>query len=312
MAPEAERADLIGTNRKLLLIVNPVAGRKQALRLLADIVRIFMDAGYIVTVMVTRAAMEATALVAEYGAGYDAVVCVGGDGTLSETIAGALRCGADVPLGYIPAGSTNVFATTHGLSGDILTAAKNIAQGGVKRVDAGWFNARSFAFIAAFGAFSWSSYTTPQSLKNMLGSPAYILDGMMSLPKIKSIHIRVSAEETVHEGKYLFGAVCNLFTFPGLLKLPEGKVHTDDGLFEVILIKEPSSLLEWQSTINSVMSGKFESRAIEFFQAAELTIQSDEAIAWALDGEYEGSGSGETIYVRNQNSAFGLLAGKRE
>lgn len=297
-------------SRKLLLIINPVAGRKQSLRLLADIVRIFMDVGYLVTVMVTSAPQDAMALTAEYGAEYDAVVCVGGDGTLSETLAGVLRCGADVPIGYIPAGSTNIFATNHGLSGDILTAATNIANGGVRRIDVGWFNQRSFSFIAAFGAFSWSSYTTPQNMKNMLGSPAYILDGMMSLPKIKSILIRVTAGETVHEGKYLFGAVCNLYSFPGMFKLPEGKVQTDDGLFEVILIREPSSLLEWQSTIISLLSGKFESHAIEFFQARELTIQSNESIAWALDGEYEGSNSGETIEVRVKPKLVGLLAGK--
>ncbi len=295
--------------RKLLLLVNPVAGRKQSLKLLAEIVRVFMDAGYAVTVMVSAAPQDTTALTAEYGAEYDAIVCVGGDGTLSETLAGVLRSDANVPVGYIPAGSTNIFATSHGLSGDILSAAANIARGDVRQIDIGWFNKRSFAFIAAFGAFSWSSYTTPQSMKNMLGSPAYILDGMMSLPKIRPIHIRVTAENSVHEGKYLFGAVCNLFAFPGLFKLPEGKVHTDDGLFEVILIREPRSLLEWQSTIISLLSGKFESHAIEFFQARELTIQSNEAIAWALDGEYEGSASGETIEVTVQPRAIGLLAG---
>ncbi len=310
MGGDTAMAERPALNRKLLLIVNPVAGRKQALRLLADIVRVFMDAGYLVSVMVTGAPGDAAAFTERYGAKHDAVVCVGGDGTLSETVAGALRCGADVPLGYIPAGSTNVFAVSHGLSADILTAAKNIALGGVKRIDAGWFNQRSFSFIAAFGAFSWSSYTTPQNLKNMLGSPAYILDGMINLPKIRPIHIRIDAGQEMHEGDYLFGAVCNLFSFPGLLKLPEGKVHTDDGLFEVILIREPVSLLEWQAAINSVLSGKFDSNVIEFFQANELTICSDETVAWALDGEYEGSGSGETIRVTNQSKAVHLLAGK--
>ncbi len=297
-------------DRKLMLLVNPVAGRKQSLRLLATIVRIFMDAGYVVTVMVSASPRDTTALASQYGNGYDAIVCVGGDGTLSETLAGVLDCGANIPVGYIPAGSTNIFALNHGLSCDILTAARNIAKGDVRRFDVGSFNKRSFAFIAAFGAFSWSSYTTPQSLKNMLGSPAYILDGMMSLPKIKPIHIRIVSGETVHEGDYLFGAVCNLFTFPGLFKLPEGKVHTDDGLFEVILIREPSTLLEWQATIISLLNGKLESNSIEFFQTKELSIQSNEAIAWALDGEYEGSASGETIEVKIQHQAIGLLAGK--
>lgn len=297
-------------DKKLMLIVNPVAGRKQSLRLVPEIVRIFMDAGYLVTVIVTKAQGDATAFAEHFSCGYDAVVCVGGDGTLSETAAGIARCEKAVPLGYIPAGSTNVFATAHGLSNDILTAARNIASGGVKWIDTGLFNARSFAFIAAFGAFSWTSYATPQNLKNILGTPAYFFDGMMSLPKIKPIHMKITADDVVHEGDYLFGAVCNLFAFPGLLKLPAGKVHTDDGLFEVILIKEPGTLLEWQSAINSVLSGKYDTNIVEFFQAGEMVIEPGENVAWALDGEYEG-GSGGSIEVKNLPRKIGLIAGKR-
>lgn len=299
-------------DKKMLLIVNPVAGRKQSLRLIPEIVRIFMDAGYLVTLTVTGARRDAARFAERFGADFDAIACAGGDGTLSETIAGTLRCGADVPLGYIPAGSTNVFATSHGLSGDILAAAKNIVAEPVKRIDTGLFGERCFAFIAAFGAFSWTSYTTPQNLKNVLGTPAYLLDGVISLPKIKPIHMKVSAGDAVHEGDYLFGAVCNLFSFPGLMKMPAGKVHTDDGVFEVLLIREPGSLLDWQTAINSVTSGKYDSDVIEFFQASELTIQSPDPVAWALDGEYEGRGSGETIRVVNRRRSVGLLAGKRE
>ena len=293
-------------DKKLMLIVNPVAGRKQSLRLVPEIVRIFMDAGYLVTVMVTKAQGDATAFAEHFSCGYDAVVCVGGDGTLSETAAGIARCDKAVPLGYIPAGSTNVFATAHGLSNDILTAARNIASGGVKWIDTGLFNARSFAFIAAFGAFSWTSYATPQNLKNILGTPAYFFDGMMSLPKIKPIHMKITADDVVHEGDYLFGAVCNLFAFPGVLKLPAGKVHTD----EVILIKEPCSLIEWQAAINSVLSGKYDTSIVEFFQAGEMVIEPGENVAWALDGEYEG-GSGGSIEVKNLPRKIGLIAGKR-
>ena len=296
--------------KRLMLIVNPVAGRKQSLRLVSEIVRTFMDAGYLVTVTVTKGPRDATALAEQFGAQFDAVVCIGGDGTLSETIAGVARCGADVPLGYIPAGSTNVFAMAHGLSNDIRTAAKNIVSEPVKRIDTGLFNARSFAFIAAFGAFTWTSYATPQNLKNMFGTPAYFFDGVMSLPKIKPIHMKVSAGSEVHEGDYLFGAVCNLFAFPGLLKLPAGKVHTDDGIFEVLLIKEPGSLVEWQAAINSILSGKYEAECIEFFQAGDMLVESVEPVDWALDGEHE-CGSGGVIEVKNLPRQIGLMAGKR-
>jgi YegS/Rv2252/BmrU family lipid kinase len=299
-------------HRRMMLIVNPVAGRRLALRYIPEITRIFMNHGYFVTLMVTNAQRDATWLVERYAADFDAVVCVGGDGTLSETVEGVARCGASVPLGYIPAGSTNVFSSCHGISGDILTAANDIAAGRIKQIDLGWFNARSFAFIAAFGAFSWTSYTTPQSLKNVFGPSAYFFDGVKSLPKIKPIHMKVTSENAVHEGAYLFGAVSNIYGFPGLLKFPADTVQTDDGAFEVILIREPSTLLQWQAAISAVMTGNFDADVIEFFQSGELTIDSDEAVAWALDGEYEGGGSGETIKVKNQRKTINLIVKKEE
>jgi len=294
-------------HRRMMLIINPVAGRRQVLRYIPEITRIFMNHGYFVTLMVTNAQRDATWLAEHYAADFDAVVCAGGDGTLSETVAGVVRCGAPVPLGYIPAGSTNVFSSCHGISCDILTAANDIASGTIKQIDLGWFNARSFAFIAAFGAFSWTSYTTPQNLKNVFGPSAYFFDGMMSLPKIKPIHMKVTSKGAVHEGKYLFGAVSNIFGFPGLLKFPAGAVQTDDGAFEVILIREPGTLIQWQTAISAVMTGNFDTEVIEFFQSGELTIESNETVAWALDGEYEGGGSGETIEVKNQQKAINLI-----
>lgn len=299
-------------HRRMMLIVNPVAGRRQALRYIPEITRIFMNHGYFVTLMVTNAQRDATWLAEHYAADFDAVVCVGGDGTLSETVAGVARCGAPVPLGYIPAGSTNVFSNCHGISTDIITAAEDIATGRVKQLDLGWFNARSFAFIAAFGAFSWTSYTTPQNLKNVFGPSAYFFDGVMSLPKIKPIHMRVTSGNDVHEGSYLFGAVSNTYGFPGLLKFPAGVVRTDDGVFEVVLIREPGTLIRWQAAISAVMTGNFDTDVIEFFQSAELTIESDETVAWALDGEYEGGGSGERILVKNQKRTINLIVKNEE
>ncbi len=299
-------------HRRMMLIVNPVAGRRQALRYIPEITRVFMNNGYFVTLMVTNAQRDATWLAERYAADFDAVVCVGGDGTLSETVAGIARCGAPVPLGYIPAGSTNVFSSCHGISTDIMTAANDIATGRIKQIDLGWFNARSFAFIAAFGAFSWTSYTTPQNLKNVFGPSAYFFDGVMSLPKIKPIHMKITSGNAVYEGAYLFGAVSNIFGFPGLLKFPAGAVKTDDGAFEVILIREPSTLIQWQAAISAVMTGNFEADVIDFFQSGELTIEADETVAWALDGEYEGGGSGETIEVKNQKRTINLIVKKEE
>ena len=73
-----------------------------------------------------------------------------------------------------------------------------------------------FSYVAAFGAFSWFSYTTDQNLKNALGHTAYIHDGIKDLSKIKPYAMRITANGIVHEGTYIFGAVSNSTSIAGL------------------------------------------------------------------------------------------------
>ena len=179
----SERKDL----KPALLIINPVSGKRMVLRNVAQIIRVLMDAGYKVTTMITGKKGDGTAFAASFGRDYQLVCCTGGDGTLNEVIHGLATANIDVPLGYIPCGSTNDFAASHGLSTDIIEAAEHIASGYSTRYDIGCFGGRHFTYVAAFGAFSWLSYTTDQNMKNVLGHTAYILDAIKDLYKIKPL-----------------------------------------------------------------------------------------------------------------------------
>ena len=276
-------------SNRLLLIVNPVSGKKLFLRYMPQVVRIFMDAGYLVTTMVTASQGEATDYAARYASDFDLVVCTGGDGTLNEVITGLARAGLSVPVGYIPCGSTNDFAVSRGLSPDILKAAEAIAHGSGKRYDVGRFGDHYFSYVAAFGAFSWLSYTTDQNLKNVLGHTAYILDGIKDLPKVKAQHVRLIADGAVYEGDYLFGAVCNSTSIAGTLELPKDKVDTCDGLFEVLLIQEPKTILEFESILLAVAVNRdFQSPYVDFFRASHIQIENSPTLDWTVDGEFPG------------------------
>ena len=100
--------------KKLLLIINPRAGMRRANRLLTDIIEILNRANYDVTAYVTQFQGDAQAVTAKRAKDFDLVVCCGGDGTFNETVSGLLSSGADTPIGYIPAGSTNDFANSLG------------------------------------------------------------------------------------------------------------------------------------------------------------------------------------------------------
>ena len=273
-------------SQKLLFIVNPVAGRKLYKKVFPEMIQEFMEAGYLVTTYLTQSPSDAERYAALCGADYDRVVCLGGDGTFAQVVAGLKQCGKDMPVGYIPAGSSNDFGALHGLSTDLVTAAHDAVTGGVKAVDCGTFNDKLFIYVAAFGAFVATSYVTPQDLKNALGRPAYFLDVMRELPRIKAEHMKVTANGQTFEGDYIFGAITNNTSVSGVVSLPEGTVVTDDGEFEVVLIENLKTLPELGDTVYSVLSGDFISKNITFFHASEITIEADNPIDWTLDGEY--------------------------
>ncbi len=275
-------------DKKLLLIINPVSGKRMILRHIPSIISIFMNAGYIVTVMVTSAKGDATEFTAKYGPDYDLICCTGGDGTLNETINGLVKGNVNRPLSYIPCGSTNDFANSHCLSTDILEAARNAANGKVIDYDIGRFGNHYFTYVAAFGAFSWLSYTTDQHMKNLLGHTAYILDGIKDLSKIKPIHLKMTTDGIIHEGDYIFGAVSNSTSIAGTITLPLQSVDTCDGIFEVLLIRMPKNLSELDSAIRSILSMDYSSPQIDFFHAKDIFVENPEGLEWSLDGECSG------------------------
>ena len=276
--------------KKCLLIVNPVAGRKSIQKNLIQIVRIFMNAGYLVTAMVTAAKGEADTLAREYAASHDLIVAAGGDGTLNEVVAGLAHAGITVPVGYIPCGSTNEFATAQQLPADSLAAARAIANGGVRSLDLGKFGDHVFCGAAIFGAFSWMAYTTDQEMKNHLGMGAYVLDGAFDPSMLKPWHMKIAVNGVPHEDEYIFGAISNAESLAGILHYPEGFVATDDGLLEVLLIRMPKNFTEWQQVLHSIYAREIDTcPLIKLAHAGSVWVENPDGLLWSLDGESSGA-----------------------
>ena len=229
--------------KKNLMIMNPCSGKRQANKLLTDMVELFTKNGYMTTVLTTTARGDGTLYAAEHGGDFDLITCVGGDGTFNEVVAGIVESNRKIPVGYIPAGSTNDFANSLGLSTDVMKAARDIISGEKISLDIGSFNGRKFSYVASFGAFTQTSYSTPQSVKNMLGHLAYILEGVTSLTSIRPQHLRIEANGVVYDGDYIFGAVSNSTSLAGILTLSPEYVDMGDGLFELLLVKMPRNLI---------------------------------------------------------------------
>ena len=296
--------------KKMLFIMNPFAGVKRANRHLADILLTFNQAGYEVITHTTLGRGDATAVAREKGKDVDLVVCCGGDGTLNETITGLLSAGADTPIGYIPAGSTNDFAASLKLSTNIPRAAQEIVEGEPVSYDVGRFGSRYFSYVASFGAFTKSSYTTPQNIKNALGHTAYILSGITELSQIRNEHVRMEIDGQLVEGDFLFGAICNSTSVGGILTLDPKQVDMGDGLFEILLIRAPENLVEIHECIQALQSQKYNCAMITFRSARKVRIFADPQMPWTLDGEKEDGH--EVVEVENLHHAIRLVQKREE
>ena len=271
--------------QRLLLIVNPCAGTKRIARYLPDIIDLFRRHGFENTVYLTIDGGDATEIVRQRGGDFDRIVCCGGDGTFNEVLSGLLSAELRMPLGYIPCGSTNDFANTLHLPRSIMKAARCIVEGGQISLDVGQFNGRYFSYVASFGAFARTSYSTPQNVKNALGHLAYVLQGISDLPSIRPLHMKVELEDRVFEDDYIFGAVSNTTSVGGVLTLDASRVDLNDGLFELILIKSPSDIFELSECIRALSAQDYNSAMISFISSPKLKVSSPEALDWTLDGE---------------------------
>ena len=294
-------------SKRLLLIVNPKSGREKMRGQLLRVTEILTRGGYEVTVYPTKEKGDGTVRAAQIKQNeYDRVVVCGGDGTLNEVITGLMNSGVKCTLGYIPSGTLNEWSSGLHIARDIPTAAKDIINGEMVELDIGKFDDKYFSYTASFGAFTEASYSAPQDIKNVLGQAAYFFEGIKSLGNIKPIHLKFTADDREVEGDFLFGAISNSMSVGGIVKFNETTVKLNDGLFEVVLIKNPSSITEFQSILEGILRQDLDRKGIEFFHTKAITVSGGSDVSWTLDGEY--AAGKDEIKIENIHSAIRLIA----
>ncbi len=292
--------------KRLLLLVNPNAGTRQARRFLPEMISVFNRAGWLSSVYITEKRGDAVDFTRACAGDADLVVACGGDGTLNEVITGLQLGGHKTALGYIPCGSTNDFASGLGLPAAPLTACEAIVSGRPRTLDVGLFAPdRYFSYTASFGAFTSVSWSTPQNVKNVLGHAAYILEGIRSLADIRPIHMRITADGRLFEEDYIFGAICNSTSLGGVLKLEENVVDMNDGRFEALLIPFPADLLALNRILNALRTHHYEDESLQFLRASSFLFEGSQDTTWTLDGEAaEGSAR---VEIKNIHDAIRLI-----
>ena len=290
----------------MLFPIYPVAGKARYKDGFGDVMRLFSEGGYRTTVFFTEARGDATRFAAEFAPQYDMIACIGGDGTLSEVIAGLMQVDNPPPIGYIPLGSANDVASTLGLSKDPVEAAKRMMEGTPHPFDVGGFqDSEYFTYVAAFGAFTEVSYATPQNEKAALGYLAYMLHAAGALSKLESIHVRVDYEGGTIEGDVLYGGVSNSTRVAGVVKLRKDLVSLSDGKFEVLLVPTPHSLGAFTRSASGLLGQKYNGVDVILIQSSDLTVTFDKPVSWTRDGE--NGGSHQVVHLVNHPSAVNII-----
>lgn len=293
--------------KKMLFVYNPNAGKGSLKPRLSDVIDIFVKADYEVVIYPTQSYRDAYKKIARMKEKYDLVVCSGGDGTLDEVVTGMMKHKKEdrIPIGYIPAGTTNDFANSLHISRDILEAADTCVNGVPFACDVGKFNHDIFVYIAAFGLFTDVSYQTDQKLKNVIGHAAYVLEGVKRLTSIPSYHIKVTSGEMIIEDEFMIGMISNSKSVAGFRSIMGKDVKFDDGEFEVTLIKKPKNIMELQEIIAALLIESFDTRYMYTFKAKGLLLESQEEIPWTLDGEF--GGAHEVVRISNRKQALEIM-----
>ncbi|MDR1832453.1 MAG: YegS/Rv2252/BmrU family lipid kinase [Fusobacteriaceae bacterium] len=296
--------------KKVLFIFNPFSGRRKVQENLPELLRVFSEAAWDVRVYPTKAPLDGRDFVLRCGGEYECIVCAGGDGTLNEISGAMVEANLPLPLGYIPAGSTNDFGRSVDLPADMPACARIITSGRERRVDTGTINGRHFIYVAAFGPFTGVTYTTPQKLKNLLGHGAYVLWGVRDILSLRSVPLRAAWAEDGGEksasGEFLFGMVSNSLSVGGFRGITGKDVDLGDGRFEATLIRKPRGFGDWKDILSFAFGREVASPQLLRFKTDRISLRFESPVSFTIDGER--GGNFESADIRNKAGTLRLLA----
>lgn len=288
--------------KKVLVLINPNSGKKNSKESVLDALNVFSANNYQMEIYLSQKPMDVTHYIEENGERFDVVAVFGGDGTLNEATNGLMKLKHKPVISYFPTGTMNDFGTNFGLTNDMKQCANIACDGHIESFDVGKINSRYFNYVAGFGAFCNVSYETKQELKKQIGNLAYIIKAIHEIPNLHPYHVKMNLDGKVFEKDLMFGLIINGNRVAGFEMVEQADNTFKDGLFDIILVEHTPNLLELYNYPLGVLHPELNMKYVERYQAKSIIIESQEKLAWTLDGE-EGE---ETLVARVENISQAL------
>ncbi len=276
-------------DKRGLLIANAKAG-KQGVKILLYPIIGGLSPEYTLTVHMTEGPGDGQLTAATEAGNFDAVFVSGGDGTVSSVVGGMVKAGVKVPVGYFPSGTANDLAATLGYVRDAEENSKIILNGKPTPHDVGLLNEKySFLYTASFGAFTKVSYETPQDLKNKFGQAAYIISGAAEFFNLEPETVSVKWDDgEIVDTDIFFMGIMNTHSMGGIIKIPADRTDLADGLFDVLIIKKPKTVVETNNLFFDLLKNNLYDATNEniiFVHSSSISVKTARPIAWTVDGE---------------------------
>ncbi|KIL34199.1 diacylglycerol kinase [Cohnella kolymensis] len=291
--------------QKAAIILNPAAGNAQLPENIDRIAHKLRDQYDDVTIYETKEAGDGAGFVKKIASEVQLIVGAGGDGTIHELI-NALAPLENRPLfAVVPGGTCNDFSRAIGMAQDPLAAAEQIMSHRIRQVDIGKYGDKYFLNFWGIGLIAQVSTNIDSNLKDKLGKLSYYLSAAQTIPGFEPFLLKVESERFEYNGKACLLIVSN-GAYTGGVKTFFPKTDLQDGLFDVLIIKETSIELAWQAIQSKMTSDIPESDNISYFRADKLTVLATPDQRIDCDGEISGR---TPVYLENMRQHLSVILG---
>ena len=263
--------------KQAVFLYNTQSGKGKAARSVEAICTVFRAYGY----EIEPRLIDFSANPFDGNETIDLMVVAGGDGTVNYVVNAMKRKGLDIPLGVIPSGTANDFARALGMSREPLEAARQIASGGVERVDVGCVNGLWFVNIFSFGIFTTTSQRTPDKRKHRIGKLAYIIEGVKEFRSMHAVPLEIEADGDRFDLRSLMVLIFNGETAGGFHLARRSSIK--DGLFDCILLEKKNFFRSTLAMCRYLAGGQ--PKIVRHLQARTIDIRSTVNEPTDVDGQ---------------------------